>query len=134
MEKPELPTKSELERAEFARKGGAADLLERYLDSSKGYDDHFGKKLNAEVRQQERIHQYRFWGVAFGSALAIMSLMLCGYSIKMNVNILPISVVLGPLAAFAGVFIWGYRPKNGSTISRKELFELLNSEESENTG
>jgi hypothetical protein len=111
MKRPPLPTATELQRVEDVSPGGAGRLLDLYCTAWQSHE----RRTNV-ICAEQRLHashlrQYRCLSVLSGMTLAIGSLGLCAYGIEHQANLLPLACVLGPVTGLAGIFIWGYRPR-----------------------
>ena len=53
-----------------------------------------------------------------------MSIHLRPTFLFMKADILSIAVILGPLAGVAGVFVWGYKPKESKVLTQKGLQQI----------
>ena len=70
-----------------------------------------------EYSAVRHIQLYRILSVLCGTGLAIGSLLLCAYAIASHVQLAPLGLVLGPICGLAGVFVWGYRPRQTENAS-----------------
>ena len=112
MDRPKVPTANELQRVNEIQPGAAADLIKSYIDSVTRHEDRLDRELTTQLRIQAWALIYRYVSVACGSALALCSLGVCAYAIHAKADLVPVAIVLGPVAGLAGIFVWGYRPKS----------------------
>lgn len=115
MHRPRFPTSAELKRAEEASLGGAKQLFELHCVALQNYERRMDE-INQESRRHARhLRLYRYFSVLSGLLLSIASLALCAFGIERKANLLPLVGVFGPVAGLAGIFIWGYRPRENTS-------------------
>jgi hypothetical protein len=114
---PQVPTTAELRRADDFVEGGARKLFDIYCQNVEKYQEREDARLSKELTEQRHLHNYRALSIIAGTGLAMASLLLCGYAIYKEANLLPVAGVLGPVAGIAGVFVWGYRPKDTPRVA-----------------
>ena len=109
---PTLPSSAALKRAEEAAPGGARRLFELHCQAIENHECRVNEEHAEKRRQSNHLRLYRYFSVVCGLTLAIASLALCALAIERKTDLWPLAVVLGPIAGIAGVFLWGYRPKD----------------------
>ena len=110
MKSPKLPTKDELGLFEAVEAGTGRKLIQLHFDTVRREQDREDWRLEAQIEQIRHVRLYRYFSVASGCVVALLSLGLCAYSIGHDIDFVSLAWILGPLAGLAGVFVWGCRP------------------------
>lgn len=110
-----LPSAAELRRAEEAVAGGAKRLFYLHCESIENGERRLNEALELRRSQLQHLQRYQMLSVACGTMLGFASLVLCAFGIAQKADLAPLALVLGPVSAIAGVFVWGYRPKDPLT-------------------
>lgn len=113
---PSLPSAAELKRAEEMSPGSAKKLLEAHISALERYEERLDAVIRAQVQAGRHIQFFRMLSVLLGTFLASASLGLCGFAIYERAELSNIAWVLGPVTGLAGVFVWGYRPKETAAL------------------
>lgn len=112
MTPPKAPTPGQLKAAEDACKGGGTELLRLHSESTEKYYEWLKAERAEKSQQLDHIQRYRYLSIISGEILALASLAVIAYGIHRGSQLTHIAIAISPVAGLAGVFVWGYRPKD----------------------
>jgi hypothetical protein len=109
---PLAPPLEELEKLFTKSPNAAKDYVDYWFEQRKAYDELAIERLRDEIASNRHKRFFSVLSVILGTVLASASLMVCVYGIYAKASLWELSLFLAPVSGLAGIFLWGYRPKD----------------------
>jgi hypothetical protein len=121
MAPPKLLPPSDLERIHAHSPDAAVQYLQNWLELKTHYDRALVEQILDEIANSRHKRLYGILSVLLGTFLATFSLGVCLYGIHEGSNLFALAAMLAPVSGLAGVFVWGYRPREKSRSSSRDV-------------
>lgn len=109
---PVQPLPSEIEALENISKGAGLRKIELHFQEVSTYNQAWQARIDIAKEDAKAIRAYRMYSLFAGFGLGLLAFILAGFGIHNKTSILELTGLVGAISGIAGVFVWGYRPKD----------------------